>query len=147
MRCCRHRHPPGTAATGDKLPSPLMEHYGRGRGRQHACNPACTDLKLVRAEAAVFKAIVSLLSFAPTNTDPLTGGLFCSRPGERLSSSARPSQKRTRIGYCNGSTITSVSTRAAVSSLVAGLGPRPSAKTRSCRRCPCSQPRGGHNFL
>jgi hypothetical protein len=44
-RCCRHRHPPGTAATGDKLPSPLMEHYGRGRGQQHACNPACTDLK------------------------------------------------------------------------------------------------------
>jgi hypothetical protein len=71
---------------------------------------------------------------------PPYGGLFCSRPRERLLSSARPSQKRARPGYCNGSTITSVSTRAAVSSLVAGLGPRPSAKARSSKRCPCNQP-------
>jgi hypothetical protein len=49
-------------------------------------------------------------------------------------------RKPTRPGYCNGSTITSVSTRAAVSSLVAGLGPRPSAKARSSRRCPSNQP-------
>ena len=34
---------------------------------------------------------------ADANTDPLTGGLFCSRPGERLSSSARPSQKLTQL--------------------------------------------------
>ena len=62
-------------------------------------------------------------------------------PGPRREAEdALRSQKRTRPGYCNGSTITSVSTRAAVSSLVAGLGPCPSAKARSSRRCPCNHP-------